>query len=169
MLFTKSYPFSKLWLIHKCLNISIKSSIEKWFHVFSFKGFIITLLSASVLGQNPADLDYDYEAPAQSGGRREVPVFVNVYNHPKTGFSCADKQAGQYYADPETKCAVYYVCIPNAQNTLIPQSFACPNGTIFSQSTRVCASHEQGLNLSIFSLISIRFRQITYWLIFNLI
>jgi hypothetical protein len=114
------------------------------------KAILLTLLSASAFGQNPTEIDYDYEAPAQSGGQREVPIFVNVYNHPKTGFSCADKQAGHYYADPETKCAVYYVCIPNAQNTLSAQSFACPNGTIFSQATKVCASHDQGLSLSLF-------------------
>lgn len=60
-------------------------------------------------------------------------MFVNIYDHPKTGFSCGDKVAGQYYADPETKCAVYYVCIPNERGSLSPTSFACPNGTIFNQ------------------------------------
>lgn len=75
---------------------------------------------------------------------RQVPVFVNVYDHPKTGFSCAGKIAGEYYADPATKCAVYYVCIPNPTGTMSPQSFACPNGTLFSQATRVCKPHYEG-------------------------
>ncbi|XP_054163289.1 uncharacterized protein LOC128961108 [Oppia nitens] len=93
---------------------------------------------------NNANIDYDDDISGiQAPGSRDVPVFVNVYTHPKTKFTCADKQAGQYYADPETKCAVYYVCIANERGGLSPQSFACPNGTIFSQSTRVCASHEQ--------------------------
>ncbi|KPM09060.1 hypothetical protein QR98_0075900 [Sarcoptes scabiei] len=74
---------------------------------------------------------------------REVEVFVNVYDHPKTGFSCHGKIAGEYYADPATKCAVYYVCIPNPIGTMSAQSFACPNGTIFSQATRVCRPHEE--------------------------
>ncbi|KAH9417969.1 uncharacterized protein LOC113789918 [Dermatophagoides pteronyssinus] len=74
---------------------------------------------------------------------RQVEVFVNVYDHPKTGFSCHDKHPGQYYADPATKCAVYYVCIPNPTGTMSAQSFACPNGTIFSQATRVCRPHEE--------------------------
>ena len=84
------------------------------FSIFTFKAFLITLLSALVLGQNPTDFDYEEEVPTRGGGpiSRNVEVFVNVHEHPKTGFSCADKQPGQYYADPETKCAVYYVCIP---------------------------------------------------------
>lgn len=78
--------------------------------------------------------------------QRQVEVFVNVYDHPKTGFTCTGKAPGQYYADPATKCAVYYVCIPNPTGTLSPQSFACPNGTIFSQATRVCRPYEEGTN-----------------------
>jgi len=91
------------------------------------------------------EADYD-DPPAkagQSGGKIDVPVFVNVHDHPKTGFNCVDKTPGQYYADPQTKCAVYYICIQNERGTLSPLSFACPNGTLFSQSTRVCRSHDQ--------------------------
>ena len=104
---------------------------------------INTSLSES---QNAAELDYEDEQPkkpSQNEQRRDVQVFVDVHKHPKTGFSCVDKQPGQYYADPETKCAVYYVCIPNAQGSLSAQSFACPNGTIFNQATRVCSPHDQ--------------------------
>lgn len=115
---------------------------------FPFKAFLITLLIALVWGQNPNPTDFDYEGdvPTQAvaGGQRSVKQFVNVHTHPKTGFTCADKQSGHYYADPEAKCAVYFVCIANERGSLSAQSFACPNGTIFSQSTRVCASHETG-------------------------
>lgn len=83
---------------------------------------------------------YEYEGPIS----RPVEVFVNVYDHPKTGFSCLGKNPGEYYADPANKCAVYYVCIPNPNGLMSAQSFACPNGTIFSQATRVCRPHEEG-------------------------
>ena len=77
------------------------------------------------------------------GGRpTEVEVFVNVHSHPKTGFTCDDKNSGEYYADPLTKCAVYYICLQNQYGKLSPTSFACPNGTIFNQATKVCSSHE---------------------------
>ena len=67
---------------------------------------------------------------------------VNVHTHPKTAFSCAGKQAGEYYADVEAKCAIYYVCIGGANGALVPISFACPNGTLFNQANRVCAQEE---------------------------
>lgn len=78
------------------------------------------------------------EGPA----RGDVPVFVNNHVHPKTTFSCNGRNAGEYYADPETKCAVFYICLPNPAGQLAPTSFACPNGTLFSQATKVCASHD---------------------------
>jgi hypothetical protein len=131
---------------------------KKVFQSFFIKSFsaalLYTLLSAVVIAQKPVpkELDYEDDLPLQPGGggpfSRDVPVFVNVHSHPKTGFSCADKQAGQYYADPESKCAVYYVCIANERGSLSAQSFACPNGTLFSQSTRVCAYHDLGMYLS---------------------
>ncbi|KAJ6215614.1 hypothetical protein RDWZM_010114 [Blomia tropicalis] len=85
----------------------------------------------------------DAQTTYMEGSPRQVEIFVNVYDHPKTGFTCHGKAPGQYYADPATKCAVYYVCIANPTGTLSPQSFACPNGTIFSQATRVCRPHEE--------------------------
>lgn len=102
------------------------------------------ILLAFVLGMTHL-VTVDSFQQQQPPTSRNVEVFVNIYNHPKTGFSCQDKNPGEYYADPATKCAVYYVCIPNPVGTLSPQSFACPNGTIFSQATRVCRPHEEGL------------------------
>ncbi|XP_076313573.1 uncharacterized protein LOC143226461 [Tachypleus tridentatus] len=58
---------------------------------------------------------------------------------PKTSFSCKDKQLGEYYADPETNCRVYHVCLAGGNGHLEPMGFKCPDGTLFSQATRVCS------------------------------
>ena len=96
----------------------------------------------------PCVLGVQQQQPPASGytddGRgSEVPVYVDVHSHPKTGFSCEGKQAGNYYADPATNCAVYYICLVNEYNRLSATSFACPNGTLFNQATRVCSPHDQ--------------------------
>ncbi|XP_077497146.1 uncharacterized protein LOC144107821 isoform X1 [Amblyomma americanum] len=74
--------------------------------------------------------------------RRQSPS-INVHEIPKTSFSCADKQAGEYYADPEVQCQVYHICVAGAYGKLSKMSFACPNGTIFSQSSRVCSPYDR--------------------------
>ena len=68
---------------------------------------------------------------------------VDIYKHPKSIFSCVGKRSGEYYADPQTQCRLYFVCLPNAQLTLSPTSFACPNTTRFNQATRVCSPEDQ--------------------------
>lgn len=74
--------------------------------------------------------------------RRQSPS-INVHEIPKTSFSCSDKQAGEYYADPEVQCQVYHICVPGAFGKLTKMSFVCPNGTIFSQSSRVCSPYDR--------------------------
>lgn len=74
--------------------------------------------------------------------RRQSPN-INVHQIPKTSFSCADKSAGEYYADPEAQCQVYHICVAGAFGRLTKMSFACPNGTIFSQSSRVCSPYDR--------------------------
>ncbi|RWS11403.1 hypothetical protein B4U79_13087 [Dinothrombium tinctorium] len=100
--------------------------------------FTIAVLSVVLQLTNAQDYDATGDQPQQ-----DVKVFVDVHNHPKTGFSCADKKTGEYYADPETNCAVYYICLANQYGKLSPISFACPNGTIFNQANRVCTPYEQ--------------------------
>ncbi|XP_064486312.1 uncharacterized protein LOC135398788 isoform X2 [Ornithodoros turicata] len=68
---------------------------------------------------------------------------VNVHAIPKTSFSCEDKQPGEYYADPEVKCQVYHICVPGSFGRMTKMSFACPNGTLFSQASRVCNSEDR--------------------------
>ncbi|XP_035215077.1 mucin-7-like [Stegodyphus dumicola] len=74
--------------------------------------------------------------------KRQAPN-INVHEIPKTSFSCDDRRVGEYYADPEANCQVYHVCIPGMHNKMSLMSFVCPNGTIFSQSTRVCTSYDR--------------------------
>lgn len=74
--------------------------------------------------------------------KRQAPN-INVHQIPKTSFSCVDRKVGDYYADPEANCQVYHVCIPGMHNKMSLISFVCPNGTIFSQATRVCTPYER--------------------------
>ncbi|UYV67452.1 hypothetical protein LAZ67_5000654 [Cordylochernes scorpioides] len=74
--------------------------------------------------------------------RRQAPT-VNIHNIPKTQFSCENKKMGEYYADPETGCQVYHICLQGQNNALYPMSFVCPNGTIFNQPSRVCSPYER--------------------------
>lgn len=46
---------------------------------------------------------------AQSGPRR--PPNYSQGNMPVTSFSCRDKILGGYYADPETDCQMFHVCV----------------------------------------------------------
>ncbi|OQR67795.1 hypothetical protein BIW11_04692, partial [Tropilaelaps mercedesae] len=68
---------------------------------------------------------------------------LNVHDFPKTAFSCRDKNAGEYYADLELGCQVYHICALGQFNRLTKMSFACPNGTLFSQSSRICNSEDK--------------------------
>jgi len=69
--------------------------------------------------------------------------YVDVHQHPRSGFSCEGKKVGEYYSDLPSNCQLYYVCLPNAQLKLAPTSFACPNTTRFNQATRVCSPADQ--------------------------
>ena len=82
----------------------------------------------------PRDRDRDRDVEDASDQPAPLSSFhVDIYSHPKTTFSCDDKQAGEYYADPEAKCAIYYICLGNVNGGLSAMSFACPNGTLFQQ------------------------------------
>jgi len=35
----------------------------------------------------------------------------SLQNMPKTQFTCHDKILGGYYADPETQCQMFHVCV----------------------------------------------------------
>ncbi|KYM98669.1 hypothetical protein ALC62_10637, partial [Cyphomyrmex costatus] len=75
-----------------------------------------------------------YETMAQVDGYTPG-VDYPIYNSVPFGlaFTCGGKLPG-YYADPEARCQVWHWCLPNGRLF----SFLCPNGTVFSQTTRVC-------------------------------
>ena len=56
---------------------------------------------------------------------RDYPVLDRV---PPTLFSCRGQVAGGYYADPQTKCQAFHVCLDQGTPELTKLSFLCPNG-----------------------------------------
>ncbi|CAB3362030.1 Hypothetical predicted protein [Cloeon dipterum] len=56
------------------------------------------------------------------------------HSPPDTGFSCSGRLVG-YYADVQAGCQAFHVC--NGDDSP-PQSFLCPNGTIFNQEVFSC-------------------------------
>ncbi|XP_049284181.1 mucin-4 [Anopheles funestus] len=60
-------------------------------------------------------------------------------NMPKTSFTCRDKILGGYYADSETQCQMFHVCVKVAGVGVQDFRFLCPNGTAFDQEAQICA------------------------------
>jgi len=61
-------------------------------------------------------------------------------------FSC-EGQAYGYYADVDNACEIFHICLPIQDNegnieSYAKWSFACPNVTVFDQSTLTC-NHPQ--------------------------
>ena len=73
--------------------------------------------------------------PGEPGA--DYPIFSKVQ---ETSFSCSGLVFGGYYADLETSCQQYSVCLWDSADTesLSPVSFLCPNGTIFNQQLFTC-------------------------------
>ena len=67
----------------------------------------------------------------------DYPIFAQV---PPTSFFCSGLTPGGYYADPETDCQVFHICVDHHRpyGDLAKYSFLCPNGTIFNQEYFIC-------------------------------
>ena len=65
----------------------------------------------------------------------DYPIFSSV---PSTSFSCADKDAGGYFADMEAGCQVHHTCGTREDFNSLKFSSLCPNGTIFGQEGQTC-------------------------------
>ena len=65
----------------------------------------------------------------------DYPIYAET---PETSFICDDKVSGGYYADPETECQVFHICVDQGRAGNAKYSFLCPNGTIFNQEVTVC-------------------------------
>ncbi|XP_058797062.1 myosin-G heavy chain-like isoform X2 [Phymastichus coffea] len=57
---------------------------------------------------------------------------------PQTSFTCRNKIIGSYYADPETDCQLFHVCVSVA-GSIQDYRFLCPNDTAFDQESQTCA------------------------------
>ncbi|CAH1395621.1 unnamed protein product [Nezara viridula] len=57
---------------------------------------------------------------------------------PITSFSCRDKIIGGYYADPETDCQMFHVCVKVPGLGVQDYKFLCPNETSFDQENQIC-------------------------------
>ncbi|KAK5645099.1 hypothetical protein RI129_006399 [Pyrocoelia pectoralis] len=75
---------------------------------------------------------------AQFLNHRPYPTY-SLENMPDTGFSCRDKILGGYYADPETECQMFHVCVKVSGVGVQDFRFLCSNGTAFDQDHQICA------------------------------
>ncbi|KAG5900515.1 hypothetical protein JTB14_010924 [Gonioctena quinquepunctata] len=80
-------------------------------------------------------------AQAQFFNNRPYPTY-SLENMPETGFSCRDKILGGYYADADTQCQMFHVCVKVAGVGIQDFRFLCPNGTAFDQDHQICADWE---------------------------
>ncbi|KAF2895338.1 hypothetical protein ILUMI_10835 [Ignelater luminosus] len=78
---------------------------------------------------------------AQFLNNRPYPTY-SLEQMPDTDFSCRDKILGGYYADPETQCQMFHVCVKVAGVGVQDFRFLCPNGTAFDQDHQICADWE---------------------------
>ncbi|CRK88454.1 CLUMA_CG002259, isoform A [Clunio marinus] len=63
----------------------------------------------------------------------------SLQNMPHTSFTCRDKILGGYYADAETNCQMFHICVKVAGVGIQDFRFLCPNGTAFDQEAQICA------------------------------
>ncbi|KAJ8666822.1 hypothetical protein QAD02_008484 [Eretmocerus hayati] len=69
--------------------------------------------------------------------QRPPPRYSQQYM-PQTSFTCRNKIVGSYYADPETDCQLFHVCVSVA-GSIQDYRFLCPNDTAFDQESQTCA------------------------------
>ncbi|XP_029052307.2 uncharacterized protein DDB_G0283357-like isoform X2 [Osmia bicornis bicornis] len=71
-------------------------------------------------------------------GLQRPPPRYSQQEMPETSFSCRNKIVGSYYADAETDCQVFHVCV-SVSGTVQDYKFLCPNDTAFDQESQTCA------------------------------
>ncbi|CAG9861919.1 unnamed protein product [Phyllotreta striolata] len=72
---------------------------------------------------------------------RPFPTY-SLENMPQTSFSCREKILGGYYADVDTQCQMFHICVKVAGIGIQDFRFLCPNGTAFDQDHQICAEWE---------------------------
>lgn len=93
------------------------------------------------------EYDYEDETPAADQGnarsKREAPIDdydLDSFeeNFEKSGFNCHDKVAGGVYADIESNCEMFHICVPLGKYKMLDYKVFCANGTAFDQETGSC-------------------------------
>ncbi|XP_063227713.1 adhesive plaque matrix protein-like [Bacillus rossius redtenbacheri] len=74
-----------------------------------------------------------------AAAQRRPPNYSQEYM-PDTSFDCRDKILGGYYADLETDCQMFHVCVKVPGVGVQDFRFLCPNDTSFDQENQICAS-----------------------------
>jgi len=96
------------------------------------------LIKLSICAEKEGDNPLEWlrnAIPGEPGS--DYPILASVQ---ETSFTCSGLIFGGYYADPETSCQQYAVCLRDSSNPtqLYPVQFLCPNGTIFKQELFTC-------------------------------
>jgi len=99
---------------------------------------------------------WDFRESIPGDPETDYPILDRI---PKTSFDCVGKLPGiflkffikkllkhffyllrflGYYADVETRCQVFHICIALPRGEVTKNSFLCPNGTIFGQKQFSC-------------------------------
>ncbi|CAH1156257.1 unnamed protein product [Phaedon cochleariae] len=120
--------FVEEWKMHLCGSL--------WGSSVAFR--LADMKGASVLFLLGLCLNW---ADAQFLNNRPHPTY-SLENMPKTDFSCRDKILGGYYADAETNCQMFHICVKVAGIGVQDFRFLCPNGTAFDQDHQICAEWE---------------------------
>jgi len=96
--------------------------------------FVLNLLVSVSCQDDPLDL-LRATIPGEPGV--DYPILTSIQDN---GFDCQGKIFGGFYADPDTDCQGYHVCLQDPANTdtMYPISFLCPNGTVFNQEIFTC-------------------------------
>ncbi|PNF15537.1 hypothetical protein B7P43_G16530 [Cryptotermes secundus] len=68
------------------------------------------------------------------------PPNYSLDDMPETNFNCQDKILGGYYADHETDCQMFHVCVKVPGLGVQDYRFLCPNDTSFDQENQICAN-----------------------------
>ena len=77
--------------------------------------------------------EYDPNAPPGPTSGKPGIDYPALSEIPETSFSCKEQRYKGFFGDPETNCQVWHYCDLNGGKA----SFLCPNGTIFSQVSKM--------------------------------
>ncbi|XP_037070391.1 uncharacterized protein LOC119091679 isoform X2 [Pollicipes pollicipes] len=62
---------------------------------------------------------------------------------PDTNFTCESKVSGGHYADPETNCKMFHICVMGPDGTITDYKLLCGSNTAFEQKSRTCQEVEK--------------------------